>query len=126
MGLREIAQADARAFLNDTQCGAGIAMTVTAPSDLSGTVNGWANDIAALIDPDTGQAVSGRMITVSFHVLDLQAVGLTLPHGVHDKDVKPWRVSYTDEFGTTFNMVVVESEPDRTLGFVNCSMELHI
>ena len=125
MSLRDIAQADVRAILGDSEKGAGLPVTVTDPKFNSGDVIGWQSDIAAQIDPDTGQAVSGRVVTIALHIKDLEAVGLGYPRGINDQSSNPWRVSYTDEFGVTYEFKVIESEPDRTLGYTICTLELY-
>lgn len=121
MGLREIAQRDSRAILNGD---AGIVLTLTDPAGNAGTLTGWSNDIGFLIDPDTGQAVSGRYATIAVSMIDLAAEGLGIPTNVSE-GVEPWRVALVNERGESFSFSVMSSQPDRTLGVVTCTLEVY-
>ena len=123
MGLRERALADTRAILNDRQCGSGYPVTVTPPTGAAVPLVGWTNDIGLLVDPDTGQAVSGRSIVVTLSLVDLQAANLSIPENVPDLDRNPWVLSFTDLVGGDLTTCVTESAPDRILGFVNLTVE---
>lgn len=120
MGLREIAQRDSRTILNGD---AGIALTLIDPAGNAGTLTGWSNDIGFVIDPDTGQAVSGRYATIAVSMTDLAAEGLGIPTNVSEA-VDPWRVSFVNERGETFSFSVMSAQPDRTLGVVTCVLEV--
>lgn len=116
MDLRAIAQRDSRRILNGD---AGIAMTITDPAGNAGTLTGWSNDIGFIIDPETGQAVSGRYVTIAISMIDLSAEGLGIPTG----NEVPWQVSLTNEAGESFLFAVMAAQPDRTLGVVTCNLE---
>ena len=116
MNLRAIAQRDSRRILNGD---AGIAMTITDPAGNAGTLTGWSNDIGFTIDPETGQAVSGRYVTIAISMIDLGAEGLGIPTGSEI----PWQVSLTNEAGESFLFAVMAAQPDRTLGVVTCNLE---
>ena len=122
MGLAEIIHADTRTILNDTQCGNGVAISITAPDCTVGTLTGFSNDIGLLVDADTGQAVSGRAATIAIHLADLAEQGLAIPENVHNKRSKPWVVGYTDQLGNAYTFKVSESHPDRTAGIVTCTL----
>jgi hypothetical protein len=122
VGLAEIIYADTRAILNDSVFGNGVAISLTAPDCRVGTLTGFSNDIGLLVDPDTGQAVSGRAATIAIHLADLAEQGLGIPENVQNKRSKPWVVGYTDQLGNTYTFKVSESHPDRTLGVVTCSL----
>lgn len=121
VNLRQIAQRDARRILNGE---ASTELTVTDPDGNAGTFTGWSNDIGYLIDPDTGQAVSGRYATAAFSILDLDENGLGIPTGIHDSDVKPWTIAVVNELGESFIFVVQAAQPDRTLAYVKCDLVL--
>lgn len=122
MGLAAIAHADTRAILNDSAYGAGVSIALTAPNGTVGTLTGFSNDIGLLIDPDTGQAVSGRAATIAIHMADLAEQNLDIPRNIQDPRDKPWLVGYTDVLGNAYLFKVSESHPDRTLGLVTCSL----
>lgn len=124
--LRVIAQADVRAILADSAFGAALSLTITNPSGNSGVLTGWSNDIGLLIDPDTGQAVSGRFATCAFTFLDLASISVPgIPSGIVDSTKKPWRVAFTNERGVSYTFKVVETQPDQTLGYIVCTLEIY-
>ena len=123
--LRSTAAADLRAILNDSSGGAGWGITVTDPDNRTGNLTGFSNDIALVIDPDTGTPVSGRTVTVSLMLEDLAAAGFGVPRGVADTGVKPWRMSFADAAGTVGNFKISATDPDFTLGIITCHLEAY-
>lgn len=125
MGLRTIAEADLGVILEDGIYGAGWPIAVTDPVGTVGNLTGFSNDIAQLIDPDTGQAVSGRLASVVLRISSLTVAGLGLPVGVADAGSKPWVVQFNDINGGAHKFKVAQSNPDRTLGIVACLVEFY-
>ncbi len=124
-GLRSIAESDLGAILEDSVRGFGWAITVTNPDGISACLTGFSDDIAQVIDPDTGLAVSGRLASVALRVSSLTAAGLGLPRGIADSKLKPWIVEFNDINGNAFKFKVQQSNPDRALGLVTCILELY-
>lgn len=125
MSLRTLAESDLAVTLEDREAGFGWPITVTDPDGLSGSLTGSSTDIAQVIDPDTGEAVSGRLATVTIRMSSLFAQGLALPVGIADTTLKPWLVSFDDINGTAHTFKVVQSNPDRTLGQITCILGLY-
>ena len=125
MGLRQMAESDLGRILEDTTTGGGWPMVVTDPDGSAAPLTGFSNDISALIDPDTGQAVSGRLATVSLRISAITAAGLALPRGIADAGIKPWIVEFDDINGNPFKFKVSQSNPDRALGMVVLILELY-
>lgn len=127
MGLRAIAEADLGAILEDSVTGFGFPITVTDPSGNSGTapITGFSDDISQIIDPDTGQAVSGRLASVAIRIGLLTEVGLGVPVGIADAASKPWLIAFNDINGNAFTFKVSQSNPDRAIGLVICLLELY-
>jgi hypothetical protein len=128
MGLRSIAEQDLGIILEDSATGFGWPITVTDPAGNSGTgpLTGFSDDIAQIIDPDTGQAVSGRLASVALRISSLTAAGLTLPRGIADAGSKPWVVQFDDINGSPYKFKVSQSNPDRALGLVTLLLELYV
>ena len=128
MGLRTIAEQDLGVILEDSVTGFGWPITVTDPSGNSGTgpLTGFSDDIAQTIDPDTGQAVSGRLASVALRISSLIAVGLELPRGIADSGSKPWVIEFDDVNGSPYKFKVSQSNPDRAIGLVTCILELYV
>ena len=125
MGLRETAEADLGLILEDSSTGFGWPITVTDPAGKAESLVGFSGDIAQAIDPDTGQAVSGRLAMVSLRISSLLAAGFTdIPQGVASTTSKPWLITFDDINGNSFTFKVQQSNPDRTLGLVKCILEL--
>ena len=125
MSLRDLAESDLAATLEDDVTGFGWPVTVTDPSGTSASLVGQTDDIAQVIDPDTGQAVSGRLASVALRISSLGGVGLGLPYGVADGAGKPWLVAFDDVNGNPYTFKIVESNPDRALGLVSCLLEIY-
>lgn len=127
MSLREVAEQDLGIILEDLETGFGWPITLTAPDGTAATFTGFASDISQLIDPDTGQAVSGRLATITLRnaVIDQELPGKGLPINVVDTNNKPWLVSFDDINGVNYIFKVAESNPDRTLGLTVCILELY-
>ena len=124
-GLRETAETDLGVILEDDTIGFGWPITVTDPSGTVGNLIGFSNDVAEVIDPDTGQAVSGRIASVALRTSSLTAAGLGLPEGIADATSKPWVIKFDDINGNPFTFKVQRSSPDRALGIVTCVLELY-
>lgn len=125
MGLRELAEKDLGAILEDGVTGFGWPITVTDPDGKTGALTGFSDDIAQIIDPDTGQAVSGRLASVALRASSLAMEGLTLPRGIADTGSKPWVIQFDDINGNACTFKVSQSNPDRALGLVVCLLELY-
>lgn len=126
MGLRSIAETDLGLILEDSATGFGFPITVTDPAGLVKPLTGFSDDISQIIDPDTGQAVSGRLASVALRISSLTAAGFTeLPKGIADAASKPWLVAFDDINGNAFTFKVQQSNPDRALGLVTCILETY-
>lgn len=128
MGLREIAEQDLAYILEGDAQGFRWPITVTDPAgNVSAGLYGFSDDIAQLIDPDTGQAVSGRLASATIRIAALaaQVPAMALPQGIADASVKPWVVQFDDINGTAHTFKVTQSNPDRVLGLVTCILEAY-
>jgi len=128
MGIRDIAKTDLSIIMADVDYGFAYLITVTNPAGLSTPSNftGFSNDISQIIDPDTGEAVSGRAASVAIDMTALTAAGFTtLPEAIADEDLKPWIVAFKDIEGSSYTFKVSQSYPDRSLGLVVCMLEAY-
>lgn len=121
--MRVLAEQDLGAILEDSTYGFGWSITITDPAGLSDTLTGFSDDISQVIDPDTGQLVSGRLASVAVRISSLLAAGFTLPRGVADSASKPWIVEFNDINGTAHTFKVRQPDPDRALGVLVCILE---
>lgn len=129
MGLRAIAEADLATTLEDAVGGFGVPIIITDPDGNVGNLIGFGNDIAEFIDPDTGQAVTGRMVSAVVRISSLataQPDALGIPVGIADASKKPWQVQFDDVNGNTINTKVQQSNPDRALGIVSLLLEIYV
>lgn len=125
MGLRQIAETHLATILENENTGFGWPVTVTTPDGVCASLTGFSNDIAQVIDPDTGQAVSGRLASVALRISTLQSKNLGIPRGIADTGLKPWIIQFDDINGTAYTFKVQEANPDRTLGVVVCLLEIY-
>lgn len=126
MNFLEIAQQDKAFTLNDKVMGFGSDITITDPDLLTAVIPGRTNDISFAIDPNTGEAVSGRTATIAIDINELVAAGFTsLPEAQSDKTKKPWIIEFNDQQGNSYDFIVLEGNPDRTLGIVLCTLQFY-
>lgn len=124
MGLRETATADLNTILSDNADFA-YDITLTNPGEDSLELLGYTTDISQIIDPDTGQIVSGRSASVALSMRVLKTAGFDIPQGITDETKKPWRIEFNDLDGASYTFAVQSSNPDRALGIVTCELELY-
>jgi len=125
MSLRQIAELDLGLILEDSVTGFGYSIVLTDPSGKVRPFTGFSDDISQIIDPDTGEAVSGRLASVAIRTSSLYAAGLSLPVGISDAGSKPWIVEFDDINGTACKFKVSQSNPDRALGLITLLLELY-
>lgn len=125
MSLRALAERDLATTMEDSVTGFGWPITLTDPAGNAGPFTGLSNDIAQVIDPETGQAVSGRLASIALRISTLLAAGFVIPKGIADTSVRPWIVEFEDINGNPYKFKVTESNPDRALGLVTCELEVY-
>lgn len=125
VGLRAQAEIDLGLILEDETTGFGWPVSVTDPSGTVGLLTGFSTDISLMIDPETGQAVSGRTASVTIRIALLASKGLDIPRGISDSSSKPWLVQFEDINGKSYTFKVKESIPDRAIGSVSCILEFY-
>lgn len=81
------------------------------------------DDISSLIDADTGDPVSGQLITLSLRISTLLDNGFDLPKAISDKSKKPWLIEFKNVNGSGAVYKVSRSEPDRMAGIVFLVLE---
>ena len=124
MSLRQTAAADLLAIQSDGVTGFGWPVVLISPDGVETPLTGFSNDIGLSVDPDTGQAVSGRIATVSLPIAALNNAGITtLPEGIPDAHVRPWLVRFDDIHGNPFTFKVTDSAPDRAIGNLLLTLE---
>lgn len=124
MGLRDIVEADLGGILEDSVYGFGWPITVTDPQGLTDTFTGFSNDVAQLIDPDTGEAISGRTASVALRLSTLYAAGFATPENIANAASKFWKIQFNDINGNPYTFKVIQSNPDRAMGIVTCLLQV--
>ena len=79
-----------------------------------------------MIDPDTGEPVTGRSASISLRISSLTAASLGIPVGIADTTGLPWLVEFDDINGNAFKFKVAKSAPDRAMGIVTCWLETYL
>lgn len=125
MNLRDLAEADLGVILEDSENGFGWSISLTDPNGTTAPLTGFSDDIAQVIDPETGQAVSGRLASVALRISSISLAGLGLPRGIADSNLKPWLVSFDDVNGNPYTFKVMQSNPDRAIGLVTLILEAY-
>lgn len=119
MGLRAQAAADAKAILEDSTSGFGWPFVLTSPAGVVSSLVGYSTDVSESIDPETGQAVTGRRASVTVSLLSLPE----LPAVVHESTSRPWLVTVADAELVAATWKVADVRPDRALGVVVLLLE---
>jgi len=122
MNLREIATNDLNVIMS---IDFGWVITIIDPTDISANITGYSNDISQVIDPDTGQIVSGRLATIAIPLRALANEGLSIPENKENSTEKPWRILFKDTDNNDYTFKVIGSNPDRALGIVTCELEIY-
>ncbi len=124
MSLRAVAESDLALTL-EYGTDWGQAIIVTDPAELQVTLNGQSGDIGALIDPDTGMGVSGRLAHVSLRISSVLTAFGALPVGIAESAQNPWRVSFPGSATPAQEYKVSETRPDKTLGVITLIVEVY-
>lgn len=119
-----MAAADAQAIVENAE-DFGRPVTVTSPTGATATLTGLTTDIALTIDPETGQAVSGRQASAVLSIPSLTEAGLLIPRGMADNSGKPWLVAFMDLQGQPQTFKVARTMVDRAVGLVTCILEAY-
>ena len=129
--MRRLAESDLGTILEDGVTGFGWPVSLTNPAGLTIQLVGFSNDIAQVIDPETGQAISGRSANCALRTSTIKTLGTALdpafgiPQGISDTSAKPWIVNFLDINDAEHQFKVVQSNPDRTLGLISCLLEIY-
>lgn len=124
MGLRALAASDLDTIMQDDVAGFSWPITITDPSESVFSLKGFSSDISALIDPDTGVSVTGRLATCSVSYQALRGAGIaTNPKGVSNASQNPWKVTFDDIEGNSYTFKVTRAEPDRAIGCLAMTLE---
>jgi len=126
VNLRAQAESDLNSILKDADNGFGWSIEFVSPAGDFVSLLGFSNDIGQAIDPETGQPVAGRTVTVSVPIKDFEDRGLSLPTGITQTNSRPWCVSFMELPGSQsrpVNFRVVNTLPDRGIGMLVCYLE---
>jgi hypothetical protein len=98
---------------------------LTAPDGSRHPFTGFSDDIAQVIDPETGVIVSGRLASVALRMSSLKLAGLELPRAISDTGSKPWVVEFNDILAEAHKFKIIQSHPDRALGLLTLILEIY-
>ena len=97
-------------------------VVLITPDGLKYPLNSIVSVIHNLIDPDTGQPVSGFLATASINRLDLNALDIALPEGEASEFERPWLVRETNIDGIEVTYKITRSAPDEANGNILCDL----
>lgn len=120
MSLRDQALADAQ-FALENASDFGQDINLIAPDGTVTPMRGYTGDITELIEPDSGQIVTGRSIHVMLFINSLPPG--PRPVGIQDLNGIPWRVSFPNISSKVVKSYGVRAtQPDDAMGTL--SLEL--
>lgn len=126
MSLLDAARIDAKNISGNTVSGFSVPIFVTSPDGFEAQVSGTYTDISQVIDPGTGEFVSGRQASVSIALSEFENAGFDgLPRGIADTTIKPWvmQINHPCHSGGKFR--VIQSDPDNTLMLITCILGVY-
>ena len=97
-------------------------VVLITPEGLKYPLNSIVSVIHNLIDPDTGQPVSGFLATASINRLDLNELDIALPEGEASEFERPWLVRETNIDGVEVTYKITRSAPDESNGNILCDL----
>ncbi len=109
--------------MRDSVAGNAWPVTVTNPAGTELDLEGFTQDIGRNIDPETGQIISGRLVTVALPMAPLEYENFGIPTGVQDPNGKPWLIEFDNMNGVHSVYKVKHADPDHTIGSVVCFLE---
>lgn len=122
MSLLDRMRKDSQRIMNSARCGFSTAITLTDPSGVGYPFNSIIAVIHNLVDPDTGQPVSGFLATASINTLDLLALGLEIPEGEMSESARPWTITETNIQNVVVTYKIVSAAPDEANGNILCDL----
>ncbi|AUR81979.1 hypothetical protein NVP1017O_10 [Vibrio phage 1.017.O._10N.286.55.C11] len=122
MSLLQRIQKDSQRIMNSTRFGVSIDIVLLDPAQVEYPLKSIVTVIHNLVDPDTGQPVSGYLATASINRLDLNALGIALPEGVSDELQRPWTVRETNIDGVVVTYKITRAAPDEANGNILCDL----
>ncbi|WFS86283.1 hypothetical protein vBVhaSMAG7_066 [Vibrio phage vB_VhaS_MAG7] len=122
MSLLQRLQKDSQRIMNSSKFGFSTDIVLIDPNDVEYPLKSILTVIHNLIDPDTGQPVSGYLATASINRLDLNALGITLPEGVSNELERPWTVRETNIDGVVVTYKITRAAPDEANGNILCDL----
>lgn len=122
MSLLQRLQKDSQRIMNSSKFGFSTDIVLIDPDDVEYPLKSIVTVIHNLIDPDTGQPVSGYLATASINRLDLNELGVTLPEGVSDELERPWTIRYTNIDNVVITNKITRAAPDEANGNILCDL----
>lgn len=122
MSLLDRMRKDSQRIMNSDRCGFSTAITLTDPAGVGYPFKSIVSVIHNLVDPDTGQPVSGYLATASINILDLLALGLEIPEGEMDQLSRPWTITETTIQNVVVTYKIASTAPDEANGNILCDL----
>jgi hypothetical protein len=114
MNVRELSEKYLEKTLENPNA-AGSPYTLIDPNNVRYPVVGTVGDISMLIDPISGEAISGRTITTTCRMMRLPV-----------QPRRGWRAELPDLAGNIQQLYVQEIKPDNTIGLYYFVMSLDL
>mgnify|MGYP000601476612 CR=1 FL=1 len=123
MGLRQNASADLKSILENDQTGFAHDIVLIPPVGDEIALKGTTTNISSIIDPDTGQLVSGNYVEMSLVMASVYASTPDLPKAEPSANKKSWKAKFSNISGVENTYRIIETLPDKELGVLVCILE---
>lgn len=122
MSLLDRVRKDAQTIMNSGRFGFGTDVVITDPDGVEYPMKSILTVIHNLIDPDTGQPVSGYLATASINRYNVPVSKRTELYGVSDELKRPWTMRETNIDGVIVTYKITRAAPDEANGNILCDL----
>ncbi len=122
MSLLDRVRKDSTRIMNSERYGTGTDIVLIDSDDVEYPMKSIVAVIHNLVDPDTGQPVSGYLATASVNRYNLPVNKRTELEGVSDELQRPWTIRYTNIDNVEIINKITRAAPDEANGNILCDL----
>ncbi|AUR94068.1 hypothetical protein NVP1191O_09 [Vibrio phage 1.191.O._10N.286.52.B4] len=122
MSLLDRVRKDSTRIMNSERYGTGTDVVLTDSDGIEYPMKAIVAVVHNLVDPDTGQPVSGYLATASLNRDNIPENKRSALEGVSDELQRPWTVRETNIDGVVVTYKITRAAPDEANGNILCDL----